>query len=91
MTSYAEMAHRRKRARPLYLELCALGLEVRVERDGDCPAGYRLVVGGLRSLSPAHADRVRECILDNEVGITSILLDRWDPDLEAIRREARQT
>jgi len=33
MTSYAEMARQRKRARPLYLELRALGLGLRVKGE----------------------------------------------------------
>jgi hypothetical protein len=33
MTSYAEMARERKRVRPLYLELRALGLGLRAEQD----------------------------------------------------------
>lgn len=87
MSTYAGMARERKRARPLYLELRALGLEVWTEECPDEPLSYRVVVGGLRSLSVAHADRVRRCVRGNEAGLANILLVRCDPDLEAIREE----
>lgn len=87
MSAYAEMAHRRKQARALYLKLRALGLKVGAERDPDGPAGYRVVVGGLRSLNPDHADRFMRLVRDNEAGLVEILRGRWDPDLTAIRRE----
>lgn len=86
MSTYADMARERKRARPLYLELRALDIEVRAEGDDDCPAGCRILVSGLRSLSETHADRVKRHVLDNEAGLTKVLLDWWDPDLEAIRQ-----
>lgn len=87
MSSYAEMAHRRKRARPLYLELKALGLEARLEDDPETAPGYRIVVAGMCSLSEAHADRIKRRVLDNEAGLVGVLLGKWDPDLEAVRRE----
>ena len=40
MTSYAEMARERKRARPLYLELRALGLGLHVKEEAADPTGY---------------------------------------------------
>ena len=89
MSSYAEMARRRKQARVLYLELRALGLEVRVEDDAGNPSGHKVVVGGLRSLSPAHADRLMRLVRDNEIGLAKVLLERWDPDLHAVRTEGR--
>ncbi|MEW6635614.1 MAG: hypothetical protein AB1425_02245 [Actinomycetota bacterium] len=88
MSSYAEIARRRKRARALYLELRALGLDVRVEEDPGEPLSFRVVVGGLRSLSPAHADRVVRRVRGNEAGLARILLGGpWNPDLAAIRQE----
>ncbi len=87
MSDYAEMARERKRARPLYLELKALGLEVRLEDDPETAPGSRIVVGGLRSLSEAHADRVERRVLHNETGLVRVLLGKWNPDLEAVRRE----
>lgn len=87
MSSYAEMARRRKLARPLYLELRALGLELRAEDDPDATLGYRIYIGGLKSLSEAHADRVRWLVQDNEVRLVMVLLNRRDPDLDAIRKE----
>ncbi len=87
MSSYIEMEHRRKRARSLYLELRALGLEICAEGDGDSPTGYRIVVGGFKSLSPVHADVIKHRVLENEAGLAKILLNRWDPELEAVRLE----
>lgn len=87
MSSYSDMARERKHARSLYLELRALGLDVRVEEVLEEPLCYRVVVSGLRSLSPAHADRIVRCVRSNEAGLVQMLLCRWDPDLHAIRRE----
>lgn len=87
MSSYSDMARERKHARSLYLELRALGLDVRVEEVPEEPLCYRVVVGGLRSLSPAHADRVVQCIRSNEAGLVQVILCRWDPDLHVVRRE----
>ena len=87
MSSYYDMARERKHARSLYLELRALGLDVRVEEVPEEPLCYRVVVGGLRSLSPVHADRVVRCVRSNEAGLVQVLLCRWDPDLHAVRRE----
>lgn len=91
MSTYAEIGRRRKRARPLYLELRALGLELRVEEGPENLASYRVVIGGLRSLSEIHADRVKQRVLDNQAGLTKVLLSNWDPDLEAVCREGSRT
>lgn len=91
MSSYAGMARHRKQARALYLELHALGLEVRAEDDANGPASYKIVVGGLSSLSPAHADRLMRRVEANEIGLAKVLLERWDPNLHAIRTEGRLT
>ncbi len=88
MSTYAEMDRERRRARPLYLELRALGLDLWVEEDPGEPLCYRIVVGGLRSLSPAHANRVVRRVRGNEAGLARILLSsRWNLDLAAIRQE----
>ena len=88
MTGYARTRRERRRARPLYLELCALGLELWVEDDPDEPLRFRVLVSGLCSLSPSHADRVVRRVRENEVGLARILLaGPWTPSLEAIREE----
>ena len=88
MSSYAEMARERRRARSLYFDLPARGWKLWVEEEPDEPLCCRIVVGGLRSLSPAHADRVVRRIRSNEAGLVRIILaGPWTPDLEAIRRE----
>ncbi len=87
MKSYAEMARDRRQACSLYLELRALGLDVRVEEVPAEPHCYRVIVRGLRSLSPAHADRIVRCVRGNEYGLAQVILCHWDPDLHAIRRE----
>ena len=88
MSGYAEMRRERRRARPLYLELCALGLELWVEDDPDEPLRFRVLVSGLRSLSPVHADRVTHSVREDVVVLARILLaGPWTPDLEAIREE----
>ncbi len=88
MSSYETLARERRRAHALYLELRALGLDVLVEEVPQEPSCYRVVVGGLRSLSPAHAERVVRCVRGNETELARIILaGPWNPDLEAIRRE----
>lgn len=88
MSTHAETARERRRARPFYLELRALGLDVRVEEDLEEAPGCRVVVCGLRSLSPAHADRVARRVRCNEAGLLRLLLaGPWNPDLMAIRQE----
>lgn len=90
MSSNADMARggARKRARPLYLELKALGIELDIKEYPDDPQEYMISVGGLKGFSPAHADRLQRRILDNEAGLARVLLaGPWNPDLEAIRQE----
>ena len=88
MSTYAEMDRLRKLARPLYLELRALGIELRAEEDPGDPTGYALLVGGLRSLSLAHADRVRRRVEENKVGLVRVVaLGKWDGDLGVVRGE----
>jgi hypothetical protein len=75
-------------ARALYLELRALGLEVRVEDDPDgCPLDYRIAVDGLHSLSEARTRSVRRRVQECEEGLVHLILDLRDPDLSAIRSE----
>ena len=75
-------------ARPLYLELRAQGLEVRVEDDLDGgPLDYGIAISGLRSVPESYARSIRQRVLESEEGLVNLVLDRWDPDLDAIRRE----
>ncbi|MEJ7873610.1 MAG: hypothetical protein WKF67_15240 [Rubrobacteraceae bacterium] len=75
-------------ARPLFLELRALGLDLRVEDDPDGNTlDYRLVVDGLRLLPDARARRLKRRVLLGQEGLVQLLLDRRDPDLYAIRCE----
>ena len=85
MTSYAEMARERKRARPLYLELKALGLGLRVKEEAADPTDYELVMTGAGSLSQARADQLRRRVEESKPGLLRVLWARWDADLETIR------
>ncbi len=87
MPSYAEMARERKKARSLYLELRALGLEPCAKEDPREATGYRLRVAGLHSLSEAHAERIRRRVEESKPGLLRLLLARWEPDLVAVQRE----
>ena len=87
MTSYAEMTRERKRARPLYLELKALGLEPCAKEDPRDATGYRVRVAGLHSLSEAHAERIRRRVEASKPGLLRVLFGRWDPDILAIQQE----
>jgi hypothetical protein len=76
-------------ARPLYIELRALGVTVHVQENPDLgPLDYGLVIDGLSTLPDGRSRRLRERILDNEEALVKIVLDRHDPDLRAIRSEA---
>ena len=87
MASYAEMARERKKARSLYLELRALGLEPCAKEDPRDSTGCRVRVAGLHSLSEAHAERIRRRVEASKPGLLRGLFGRWDPDLLAIQRE----
>ena len=75
-------------ARALYLELRAEGLEVRVEDNPDGgPLDFRIAIGGLRSRSESYARSIMQRVLENEEGLVQLVLNLYDPDLDAIRRE----
>lgn len=75
-------------ARPLYIELRALGLEVHVQESPDLgPLDYGLVIDGLSALPDGRSRRLIRLIMDNEEALVRIVLDRRDPDLYAIRSE----
>lgn len=90
MTSYAEINRQRKLARPLYLELRSLGLDLRAHEDPEEPTGYRIEVVGLASVSPVvHADGVRRRVEELRPGLMRILImGRGYEDLSAVREEA---
>ena len=76
-------------ARPLYIELRALGITVQVEENPDLgPLDYGLVIDGLSALPDGRSRRLRKRIMDNEEALVRIVLDRRDPDLHAVRSEA---
>jgi hypothetical protein len=75
-------------ARPLYIELRALGITVQVEENPDLgPLDYGLVIDGLSALPDGRNRRLRKRIMDNQEALVKIVLDRRDPDLHAIRSE----
>ncbi len=66
----------------------ALGIDLCAEEDPEDPTGYALLVGGMRSLSPTHADRIRWRVEENKVGLVRVLaFGKWDEDLGAVRGE----
>jgi hypothetical protein len=89
VSTYAEMDRLRKKERPLYLEVRAIDLEVRADEDAEDPTGYVVVIGGLRSIAPTHADRLRRRIEEAKPGLLKVLWATWDEDLEAIRGEGK--
>jgi hypothetical protein len=82
MSSYVEMARERKRARVLFLELRAEGSELLAQESPEDPTGYVVGIEG-----PDCGEGLLERIKANKPGLLKILLNRWDPDLEAIQRE----
>jgi hypothetical protein len=93
MSGYPDkFAQERKRARPLYLELKALGVELDVRGCPADPREYTVCVGGLKGFSPAHADRLQRRVRASEEGLARVLLaGPWHPDLEAIRQEGESS
>ncbi len=83
MSSYAEMARERKKARSLYL--MALGLELYAKEDSRDATGYRVRVAGVHSLPEAHAERIRRRVEASKPGLLRVLLGRWDPDILVIQ------
>jgi len=90
MPSYAEMAKERKKARSLYLELRALGLELYVKEDGRDDTGYRVRVAGLHSLPKTHAEQIRQRVEASKPGLLRVHFGRWDPDVVAIQQEGNE-
>jgi hypothetical protein len=75
-------------ARALYLELRALRLEVWVEDDPDGGVlDYGIALDGMHSLPGARARSLRRRVEKNQDELVRILLDRRDPDLDAVRKE----
>jgi hypothetical protein len=91
MTSYVEMARERKKARSLYLELRALGLELYAKEDSRDATGYRVRIAGLHSLANVQARQIRRRVEDSKPGLLKILFGWWDPDVLAIQREGAIT
>jgi len=87
MTSYAEMVRERKKARSLYLELRALGLELYAKEEPHDATGLRVRLAGLHSLPETRAERIRRRVEASKPGLLRILFGRWDPDVVAIQQE----
>ena len=82
MSGYAEVD------RALYLELRARGLEVRVEDNPDGgPLDFRIAISGLRSRPESYTRSIMQRVLENEEELVHLVLNLYDPDLDAIRRE----
>lgn len=76
MTNYAEIARRRKEAGAIYRKIRSLGLQAYTEFDAQQPAGFKVVVEGLKSLNPDHADRLMRMVRDNEAALAEVLPKR---------------
>lgn len=89
MSGYADMAcgEAGKRARPLYLELRALELNLWAEEDAEDPTGYRLVADVPDSLPRSQLEDLFLRARENKVGLITVLLCPYHPDLYAVRRE----
>jgi hypothetical protein len=89
MSGYPDIAHGEasKEARPLYLELRALGLDVWVEEDAEDPTGYRIILEGSGSIPRPRIEHLVPRVRENKSGLIKVLLFRCNPDLHAIRTE----
>lgn len=74
-------------ARPLYLEIRALGLELRPADHPHDRTDYAIAVVGLESLSQAHADRIVRRVGEYRHGLLHVLLNYGDRDCCAVRSE----
>jgi hypothetical protein len=81
-SSYSEIARERKRARSMFLELRARRFELLAQESPEDSAGYVVGVEG-----PACSDGLLGCIKANKPGLLKVLLNQWDPDLEATQQE----
>ena len=82
MSSYSQIACERKRARYMFLELRARGIELLAQESPEDLSGYAISLVG-----PAYDEEPLQRIKANKPGLLKVLLHRWDPDLEAIQQE----
>ena len=90
MTDYAELVRRRKEADALYRRIRSLGLQAHTEFDAQQPAGFKVVVEGLKSLNPDHADRLMRMVRDNEAALAEVLPKRR-PQLRLVGTDQIET
>lgn len=76
MTNYADLVRRRKEADAIYRKIRSLGLKAYTEFDAQQPAGFKVMVEGLKSLNPDHADRLMRMVRDNEAALAEVLPKR---------------
>lgn len=84
MTMYNDTEERGKATKALYHKLRSLGLTVHAVRDPDRPGGYGVVVSGLKSLNPDHADRLTRLVGDNEAALARLALVDRRPSLRVV-------
>ena len=78
----SEISRERKRARSMFLELRARGFELLTQKSPEDLTGYAISLVG-----PAYDDEFLQRIKANKPGLLKVLLNRWDPDFEAIQQE----
>lgn len=84
MTLYDETTRRSRETDALYRKLRSLGLVLHTVRDADRPGGYKVVVAGLKSLNPAHADRLMRLVMDHEAALARLALEERGPGLRDV-------
>lgn len=77
----------RRRAEGLYRKLQSLGLGVQAQRVGGEPQTYRVVIEGLKSLNPNHADRLTRLVQQNEAELARTVLANRPPGLREVREK----
>jgi hypothetical protein len=77
------------RARSLYLEMRAHGLEILGQADPDQADCYRVFIAAdtLQALDPRTEEKIRERVRGNRAGLVRVLLDQADPDVRAVLQE----
>lgn len=77
------------RARAVYLEARAVGLEFRLRPDASGAGGYELQIAAdtLEALDPEARQQARDRLRANRAGLVRLLLDGHDLDVQAVLQE----
>ena len=76
-----------KEACCLYLELRAFGGSIKTRPHPGTPTGYQLGIFGLKSLPSERRHALRECIVNPQMEMISLVMIPGGPDARAVLEE----